>query len=186
MEGPLNATLAYDGSLLAPLAIAYPSAPYIPLQVPCVDVSILRKLAEDADPDDAAVTVSAMFVLADSVPVKPFTVSEYVPGATLAATLMLTLEEALAGFVPNVPLMPVGHPDAASVTPELKPFAGITVTVDVPVDPAFAVTAVEFSVKFDAGGVPLTGPKKIALATALPTVAASLMVTLPLIFHTPY
>ena len=168
------------------MAIMYPSAPYIPLQVPWFDVSSLRKLAEDTDPDDAAVTVSAMFVLAASAPLTPFTASEYDPGATLAATLMLTLEEAVAGFVPKVPLMPVGHPDAANVTPELKPFAGVTVTVDIPVDPEFAVTAVEFSVKPDAGGIPLTGPKKIALATALPTVAASLIVTLPLIFHTPY
>ena len=130
--------------------------------------------------------MSATLVLAESGPLVPFTVSKYCPGATLAATVMVTVDEAVAGFFPNVPVIPEGQPDVAKLTAVLKPFAGFTVTVDVPADPTFAAAAVELSVKPDAGGIPLTGPKKIALATALPTVAASLIVTFPLIFHTPY
>lgn len=61
--------------------------------------------------------------------------------------MIVTIEEAVAGFVPNVPVMPRGHPDAVKVTPELKPFAGVTVTVDVPVDPAAAVAALALKVK---------------------------------------
>ena len=87
--------------------------------------------------------------------------------------------------MPNVPVMPAGHPDAANVTAELKPFAGVTVTVDVPVDPTVAVAALALKVKLDGADVP-EGPKNIALATAPPSpFAVTLIVTLPLIFHTP-
>ena len=77
-----------------------------------------------------AVTIIEMVVLADKVPLVPSTVSVYGPGATPAATLMVTVDEAVAGFVPNVPVMPAGQPDAESVTPELKPLVGVTVTTE--------------------------------------------------------
>jgi hypothetical protein len=82
--------------------------------------------------------------------------------------------------------MPEGHPDVANVTAELKPFAGVIVTVDVPVDPAFAAAAVALSEKLAGTDVPLAGAKKIPLATGLPARAAILIVTFPLIFQTPY
>src|SRR5580693_6904746 len=98
---------------------------------------------------------------------------------------MVTIDDAVAGFVANVPVMPVGQPDAASVTPELNPFAGVTVTVDVPVDPTFAAAAAALNVKLGGADVP-AGPKNIALATAPPApFAVTLIVTFPLIFHTP-
>ena len=88
-------------------------------------------------------------------------------------------------MVANVPVMPAGQPDAASVTPELNPFAGVTVTVDVPVEPAVAVAAAALSVKL--GGRDAAGAKNIALATGPPDpFAVTLIVTLPLMFHTPY
>ena len=44
--------------------------------------------------------------------------------------------------------MPAGQLDAASVTAqELKPLAGVTETVDVPIDPALAVAAVALRLK---------------------------------------
>ena len=62
-------------------------------------------------------------------------------------TLIVTVEEVPAGFVPNVPVMPAGQLDAASVTAELNPLAGVTVTVDVPLPPAVAVAAVALKLK---------------------------------------
>ena len=92
-------------------------------------------------------TVSAMVVLALSAPLVPFTANEYDPGATPDPTLIVTTELLVAGLVPNVPVIPAGQPEAASVTPELKPFAGVIVTVEVPVPPAFAAVGVALSVK---------------------------------------
>ena len=63
--------------------------------------------------------------------------------------------------------MPAGQADAANVTPELNPFAGFTVTVDVPVDPTFAVTAVAPRVKL---GAALTVSEMVVLADKLPLV----------------
>ena len=132
-----------------------------------------------------ALTVSPIVVLADKAPLVPFTGSVYGPGATLAATLIVTADDVAAGLVANVPVMPAGQPDAASVTPELNPFAGVTVTVDVPVEPAVAVAAAALNVKLG-GAVAPAGAKNIPLATGPPDpFAVTLIVTLPLIFHTP-
>lgn len=95
--------------------------------------------------------------------------------------MIVAIDDPFVGFVPNVPVMPVGQPAVASITPELNPFAGATVTVDVPVDPTFAVAAAALNVKLDGAG-----PKKIPLTTAPPDPSAvTLIVTFPLIFHTP-
>ena len=67
---------------------------------------------------------------------------------------MLTKEEVVAGFVPKVPVMPAGQPDVANVTAELKPLAGVTVTVEVPLAPAVTAAADALIVKF-AGAVPV-------------------------------
>jgi hypothetical protein len=64
--------------------------------------------------------------------------------------LIVTTEEAVAGLIPNVAVIPVGQPDVASVTAALKPLVGVIVTVDVPVDPTFAVAAVALIVKVGA------------------------------------
>ena len=95
----------------------------------------------------AAVTVRAIVVLAESEPLVPFTVSAYEPAATPAATLIVTAELLVAGFVPNVPVMPDGQFEAASVTGELNPLAGFTITVELPLAPACALAAVALSVK---------------------------------------
>ena len=53
-------------------------------------------------------------------------------------------------------MIPVGQPDAANVTAELKPFVGVTVTVDVTEDPTITVAGAALSEKlgFD-GAVPV-------------------------------
>ena len=114
-----------------------------------------------------ALTVKEMVVPADKVPLVPFTVSEYGPAATLAPTLIVTIDAAVAGLVPKVPVMPAGQPDAASVTAELKPFKGATVTVDVPLDPKEAVAAVAVNVKL---GAALTVREMVVLADKVPLV----------------
>ena len=61
---------------------------------------------------------------------------------TVEAMLIVAIEDAVAGFVPKVPVMPVCQFDAASVTALLKPLAGLMVTVEDPVDPATALAVV--------------------------------------------
>jgi hypothetical protein len=52
-----------------------------------------------------------------------------------------------------VPVMPEGHPDSAtaSVTADANPFAGITVTVELPLDPGPAEAGVADNVKLGGG-----------------------------------
>ena len=108
---------------------------------------------------DAAVTVSAMMVPALADPPVPFTVNEYGPGATDEATLIVTTELLVAGLLPNVPVFPAGQPEAASVTPELNPFTGTMVTVELPVPPAAAEAAVALRLK--PGWAPDTDRKSV-------------------------
>ncbi len=58
-------------------------------------------------------------------------------------------------------VIPVGQLEAASVTAELKPFAGRIVTVDVPVNPTIAVAAVALMLKL---GAAFTVSEIVALA----------------------
>ena len=86
---------------------------------------------------------------------------------TLEPTLIVTIEDAVAGFVPNVPVIPVGQLDAASVTALLKPFAGMMVTVDVPVDPPIAVAVVALIEKV---GAAVTVREIVAVLVSVPLV----------------
>jgi hypothetical protein len=63
--------------------------------------------------------------------------------------------------------MPDGQLYVDSVTAELKPFAGVTVIVDVPVPPAAAVAAVAFKPKL---GAPLTVSEMVVVADNVPLV----------------
>ena len=92
-------------------------------------------------------TIKEIVVEAVSAPLEPFTVSEYGPAATLAPTLMVATEVPEVGFVPKVPVTPVGQPAVASVTAALKPFTGVTLTVDIPLAPVATLADVALSVK---------------------------------------
>ena len=61
--------------------------------------------------------------------------------------MIVATEEAVAGFVPNVPVMPAGQPDAVRVTEEVEPFAGVIVTMAVPLEPGVAVADVALRLK---------------------------------------
>ena len=64
-------------------------------------------------------------------------------------------------------MIPAGQADATSVTAELKPFKGATVTVDVPLDPTTDVAAVALSVKLGDG---FTVKEMVVLAVKVPLV----------------
>ena len=85
----------------------------------------------------------------------------------LEPTLIVTIEEAVAGLVPNAAVIPAGQFEAVSVTPALKPLAGVIVTVDVPVDPTIADAAVALIVKL---GAAFTLSEIVVLADNMPLV----------------
>jgi len=82
-----------------------------------------------------AVTVSAMVVLAVSVPEVPVTVMVLVAAVAVAATVNVTTLVEVAGFVAKAAVTPVGNPDAARVTLPANGLTSVTVIVSVPVAP---------------------------------------------------
>ncbi len=108
------------------------------------------------------VTVSENVVYADDAPLIPLTANAYDPGATLGCTLIVSRDEVVAGFVPKVPVIPAGQPTVARVTEELKPLAGVTVTVDVPPPPVDAAAPPALSVKFSEGAVTVSAIEVLA------------------------
>ena len=128
----------------------------------------------------AADTVKPIVAPALSAPLVPVTASAYAPGPPLSRTLIVTPE------APKAPVIPAGQLEAANVTGELNPLAGVTVKAEIPVDPAVTATAAALNVKLGGGTEPpVAGAKKIALATGFPAAAVIVTVTVPLMFHTP-
>src|SRR5436305_1902585 len=78
---------------------------------------------------------------------------------------MVATEDDVAGFVANVPVIPAGQLDTARVTAELKPLAGVTVIVEVPLDPTIADVATAPKVKV---GAALTVNEIVVLADKPP------------------
>ncbi len=79
--------------------------------------------------------------------------------------MIVTTEETVAGLVANVPVIPAGQLDTLRVTGELKPLVGVTVMVDVPLDPAVAAADVAPKEKF---GAALTVTEMVVLADKPP------------------
>ena len=65
--------------------------------------------------------------------------------------MIVTIEEPVVGFGLKDPEIPAGQPEADRVTAELKPLAGVTVTVEEPLVPACTVAAVAPRVKLGVG-----------------------------------
>ncbi len=93
----------------------------------------------------AALTVSAIVVVWESVPEVPVMVTVTGPPtvAVLAAVSVRTLELVVVGLGLKLAVTPVGNPVAARVTPLAKPFTGVTVMVSVPVAPCVIATVPE-------------------------------------------
>lgn len=85
----------------------------------------------------AAFTVTATVVVSESVPDVPVMVTVTGPPvvALPLAVSVSTLEPLVVGFGLKLAVTPVGRPLAASVTPLLNPFAGVTVMESVAVLP---------------------------------------------------
>ena len=101
----------------------------------CAIDRLLGESDNEKDCDPLLVTVSAIVVLADRLPLMPVIVTVAEPvAAALLATNVKTLDP-VAGLVPNDAVTPLGRPLAESVTLPLNPFAGLTVMVLVPEAP---------------------------------------------------
>ena len=83
----------------------------------------------------AALTVSAIVVVADNAPDVPVIVTVDVPADALELAVRLNPLEPVVGLVPNEAVTPVGKPEAASVTAPEKPPASATLIVLVPAAP---------------------------------------------------
>lgn len=81
-------------------------------------------------------TVSAMIIELVKVPAVPVTVTGTAPPADAAAlALRVSVVEAVAGFVENDAVTPLGKPVAARLTPPAKPFAPVIVIESVTLVP---------------------------------------------------
>lgn len=97
--------------------------------------AIDRLLGEsDNEKDGVAllVTVRAIVVLAERLPLVPVMVTVDEPAVAELLAFSVTTLEPVVGLVPKDAVTPLGKPLAASVTLPLNPPAGLTVTVLVP------------------------------------------------------
>jgi hypothetical protein len=106
----------------------------VPLELWATDRVEADGLSEKL-PADAALTVSAMVVVALSEPEVPVTVTVDEPvAAELLAVSVSTLVE-VAGLVANAAVTPLGKPDAARATDPENGLTSVTVMVSVPLAP---------------------------------------------------
>jgi hypothetical protein len=80
-------------------------------------------------------TVRATVVVWVRAPEVPVIVIVDVPSVAVLLAVNVKTLVAVAGFVPNAAVTPVGMPDADKVTLPVKPFLGVIVMVLVPLDP---------------------------------------------------
>jgi len=79
----------------------------------------------------AALTVSATVVVVVRLPEVPLMVTVAVPVLAVVLAVSVSTLLPVVGFVPNAAVMPLGNPEAASVTLPLNPFRPVTVMVEV-------------------------------------------------------
>jgi len=88
-----------------------------------------------ANPLVPVLTVSAMVVVADSVPDVPVIVTMEDPVVAVLLAVKVSTLLPVVGFVPNEAVTPLGKPDAASVTLPVNPPTPVTLIVLVPLLP---------------------------------------------------
>jgi hypothetical protein len=147
MELGLKLTLTPEGWPEADKETAE-SKPPVTAEVIVTEPELLRlMLMEEGDaeiekPAEELVTVSETVVEEVVLPDVPVMVIEYVPAATLDATVKVAVDEPLpvieAGLKPTV--TPEGWPEAERVTAESKPPLTVLVIVEVPELPATTET----------------------------------------------
>ena len=87
----------------------------------------------------AALTVSAMLVLADKLPDVPVIFTVALPVVVVALAVNVSTLLPVVGFVPKDAVTPLGRPDAARVTLPLNPPRSVTEIVLVPLLPCVTV-----------------------------------------------
>jgi len=126
--------------------------------------------------------VSETVVVWVSDPDVPLTVMVLVPVvAVLLAVKVRTLVD-VVGLVPNVAVTPLGRVEVDSVTDPLKPFAGVTVMVLLPLLPCFTVKLVgeAESEKFGVAGA-FTVSEIVVVWVREPEVPVMVTVALPVV-----
>jgi len=146
-------TLPAKGLTSVTVIVSVPLAPWAIDSVDAEGLSV--KL-----PVLAAVTVSAIVVVAVSVPEVPVMVTVEVPTVADALAANVTTLEPVVGLVPNVAVTPLGKPDAARVTLPAKGLTSVTEMVSVALLPwvTAKVAAEGLSVKLPVAAPPQVVP----------------------------
>jgi hypothetical protein len=121
----LKATAELNPPLLATVIVLAPDAL-------CAIDKLLGESDSEKDAVPVLVTVSAIVVLAERLPLVPVMVTVDEPAVAELLALSVNTLDPVVGLVPNDAVTPLGRPLAASVTLPLNPPAGFTVTVLVP------------------------------------------------------
>ncbi len=98
---------------------------------PCITLNVFGAAVSV----NAGVTVRLSVVVRVRLPDVPVIVIVVVPGAAAALAVNVSVLADVVGFGLKAAVTPLGRPDAARLTLPLKPFAGFTVTVLVPLLP---------------------------------------------------
>ncbi len=125
---PLGRPVADSVTALAKLFCELSVMALVPV-APCVTVIAAGEAVTPKFGVAAALTVSAIVVLADSVPDVPAIVTVAVPVVAVALAVKLSTLEPVAGLVPNAAVTPLGSPVADNVTLPENPPVSATVIV---------------------------------------------------------
>jgi hypothetical protein len=129
LEGTLAAPLSLESATCAPPAGAGPLSVTVPVEDdPPITLDGLS-VSEETVGRGGGATVRVIEVVCVKVPDVPVTVAVTVPTVAelLAASVIVLV--VVAGLGLNDVVTPLGRPDADKLTPLLKPFCGVTVTV---------------------------------------------------------
>jgi hypothetical protein len=194
--------LAVNVSTLLPVAGLVPNVAVTPLGNPeaarvtlpvnpptsvtvIVSVALLLRVTARVDADGASVkpdvgfTVSAMVVVAVTLPEVPVIVTVAAPVVAVLLAVRVSTLLPVVGLVPNVAVTPLGNPDAARVTLPVNPPTSVTVIVSVALLPRVTarVDAERESVKLEAV---VTESAMLVVAVAEPDVPVIVTVDPPI------
>ena len=114
---------------------------------------ILRLLGDAERPKSGpAFTVRATVVVWVRLPEVPVIVTVAIPVAAVLLAVSVKTLVAVAGFVPNDAVTPLGRPEADKLTLPVKPFCGVTMMVLEPFDPCVILRLLDDNERLKSGG----------------------------------
>lgn len=125
------------------------------------------------------VTVSAMVVVALTVPLVPVMVTLLVPAVAVLDAVNVTVLVPVVEAGLKLAVTPLGKPLAASATVPVKPLDGLTVIVLLAVPPWATETLVGFAASVKVGVVPVTVKAMVALWVRFPLVPTIEILVVP-------